>query len=137
MRDSRMRIRDVLSVVLLGGIVVACGGGTASTPSPEPLRKVGVMIDSGSGQDKSFNEFTLKGAREASAEAGLEFAFVMPQAASDYANTLEGMIASEDPDLVITVGFRMGDATARAAYAGTSGVVGAVNRWVTMLRPST
>ena len=112
MRDSRMRIRDVLSVVLLGGIVVACGGGTASTPSPEPLRKVGVMIDSGSGQDKSFNEFTLKGAREASAEAGLEFAFVMPQAASDYANTLEGMIASEDPDLVITVGFRMGDVTA-------------------------
>ena len=38
-----------------------------------------------------------------------------PQAASDYANTLEGMIAAEAPDLVVTVGFRMGDATARSA----------------------
>ncbi len=110
-----MRVRDVLSVVLLGGLVVACGGTTTPTASPEPPRKVGVMIDSGSGQDKSFNEFTLKGAREASAETGLEFTFVMPQAASDYANTLESMIAAEAPDLVITVGFRMGDATARSA----------------------
>ncbi len=73
------------------------------------------MIDSGSDHDKSFNEFTLKGARGASAEAGLEFTYVTPQAASDYANTLESMIASESPDLVVTVGFRMGDATARAA----------------------
>jgi basic membrane protein A len=73
------------------------------------------MIDSGSEHDKSFNEFTLKGARDAAAELGYEFAYVTPQAASDYANTLESMIASESPDLVVTVGFRMGDATARAA----------------------
>ena len=38
-----------------------------------------------------------------------------PQSASDYANTLESMIAAVDPDLVVTVGFRMGDATARSA----------------------
>ena len=44
---------------------------------------------------------------------GCEFAYVTPQAASDYANTLESMIAAESPDLVVTVGFRMGDATAR------------------------
>jgi basic membrane protein A len=115
MAQRRVGLLGTTCLTLAGALVVACGGATTPTASPEPPRKVGVMIDSGSGQDKSFNEFTLKGAREASAEAGLEFAYVTPQAASDYANTLESMIAAEAPDLVITVGFRMGDATARAA----------------------
>lgn len=110
-----MRPGTAPALALLVVLVAACGGGAAPTASPEPPRKVGVMIDSGSGDDKSFNEYTLKGAREAAAEEGLEFTYVMPQAASDYANTLESMIAAETPDLVITVGFRMGDATARAA----------------------
>jgi basic membrane protein A and related proteins len=115
MRPGRSSIRNAALVALLGGVVVGCSGAAAPSPTAEPVRKVGVMIDSGSGQDKSFNEFALKGARQASAEAGLDFTYVTPQAASDYANTLEGMIAAEDPDLVITVGFRMGDATARSA----------------------
>ncbi len=96
-------------------LVVGCSGASGPTASPAPPRKVGVMIDSGSDHDKSFNEFTLKGAREASAAAGLGFTYVTPQSASDYANTLESMIATETPDLVVTVGFRMGDATARSA----------------------
>ena len=45
----------------------------APTPTPTPKLKVGVLIDTGTENDKSFNEYTLKGAREASAEAGLDF----------------------------------------------------------------
>jgi basic membrane protein A len=93
-------------------LLVAC---SSAAPTPVAKQKVGVMIDSGSEKDKSFNEYTLKGAREAATAAGLEFAYVGPQSASDYERTLESLIATEDPDLVITVGFRMGDATAEAA----------------------
>jgi basic membrane protein A len=95
--------------------LAACSGASAPTSPPASPVKVGVMIDSGSENDRSFNEFTLKGAREAAEEAGFDFAYVTPQSATDYANTLETMIDTEQPDLVITVGFRMGDATANAA----------------------
>jgi basic membrane protein A and related proteins len=103
-------------LVLAATLVLAsCAGASAPTSPPASPLNVGVMIDSGSENDRSFNEFTLKGARDASEEAGFEFAYVTPQSATDYANTLESMIATEQPDLVITVGFRMGDATANAA----------------------
>lgn len=101
--------------LIVAVFVTGCSGGDAPTATTTPRLKVGVMIDSGSERDKSFNEYSLKGAREAAEEAGLEFVYVTPQAATDYANTLETMIATEDPDLVVTVGFRMGEATALAA----------------------
>jgi basic membrane lipoprotein Med (substrate-binding protein (PBP1-ABC) superfamily) len=72
------------------------------------------MIDSGSENDKSFNEYTLKGARAVAQEAGLEFFYYTPQSTSDYERGLASLI-EQGPDLVITVGFRMGDATAAAA----------------------
>lgn len=106
-----------ISAVLVAGLGMAgCAAQpSASRPSADEPVKVAVMIDSGSERDKSFNEYSLKGAREASDELGFEFAFVTPQSTSDYADTLESMIVAEDPDLILTVGFRMGEATALAA----------------------
>jgi basic membrane protein A len=102
-----------LSLWIIASILlVAC---SSATPTPAPKLKVGVMIDSGSENDKSFNEYTLKGAREAATAADLDFAYIGPQSAGDYERVLESLIATENPDLVITVGFRMGDATAKAA----------------------
>jgi basic membrane protein A and related proteins len=113
-----MRNAPALAAVLaLCTAAVACTPTAAPTPTDEPALRVGVMIDSGSEQDRSFNEYTLRGAREAAEDAGFEFAYVTPQSATDYANTLESLIATEDPDLVITVGFRMGEATANSAQA--------------------
>jgi basic membrane protein A len=96
-------------------LVTGCAPGDAPTATAAPAQKVGVMIDSNSEQDRGFNEYTLRGAREAAGEAGFEFVFVTPESATDYPNTLESMIASETPDLVVTVGFRMGEATAQSA----------------------
>lgn len=108
-----MKLKIVLSgLMIVSAILAACGG---ATPTPAPKLKVGVMIDTGSENDKSFNEYSLKGARDAAAAAGLELVFIAPQSSGEYANTLETMIATEKPALMITVGFRMGDATAKAA----------------------
>jgi basic membrane protein A len=99
-------------VLWLCALLAAC---VQAAPLPKRVLKVGVVIDSGTEKDKSFNEYTLKGARQAAEEAGLAFAYQSPQSASDYERTLENLVANEKPDLVITVGFRMGDATARVA----------------------
>lgn len=93
-------------------LLLACNTATSTPPARE---KIGVMLDSGSENDKSFNEYTLKGARKAAEATGLEVIYVTPRGAGDYERSLEDMIETEQPVLVITVGFRMGDATARAA----------------------
>jgi basic membrane protein A len=100
-----------LSVVLAAILLAACG---VATPTPAPRLKVGVVLDTGGIQDKSFNEYTLKGARETAAEAGLDFSYLPSQSTSDYEKNIEGLIG-EGSDLVITVGFPLGDATAKAA----------------------
>lgn len=72
-----------------------------------PVRSVTVIIDSGSANDRSFNEYTLLGAKEAAKEAGLEIYTREPQSITDYEAAVEAT-AQESADLIITVGFRMG-----------------------------
>jgi basic membrane protein A len=92
-------------------LLAACG---VATPTLAPRLRVGVVLDTGGIQDKSFNEYTLKGSREAAAEAGLDFSYLPSQSTSDYEKNIESLIG-EGADLVITVGFPLGDATAKAA----------------------
>jgi basic membrane protein A len=73
-----------------------------------------VVIDSGSENDRSFNQYTLEGARKAAEAAGLSFFFLEPQSATDYEATVERAVA-DGAELVIASGFRMGDATSKAA----------------------
>lgn len=110
MHKKWITLVPVIITILI--LLVAC---SSATPTPPPRLKVGVIIDSGSENDKSFNEYTLKGAREAATAAGFDFAFASPQSATDYERALESLITEQQPALVITVGFRMGDATAKAA----------------------
>jgi basic membrane protein A len=98
-------------LAITSALLVACG---APTPAPSPKLKVGVVLDTGGVGDKSFNEYTLKGARDAAATTGLELSYLPSQSTSDYEKNIEGLIA-EGADLVITVGFPLGDATAKAA----------------------
>ena len=101
----------LLSLVAALAMLAGCG---AAPPTPAPKPKVGVVIDSGSENDKSFNEYTLKGAREAATAAGLDFSYVGSQSDLDYERNIESLVA-QGADLVVTVGFRMADATAKAA----------------------
>lgn len=76
--------------------------------------KVCVVLDTSNENDASFNQFTLKGAREAAAEAGLQFAHTPSLSAADYIPNIEDFIA-EGCDLIMTVGFLMSQATAETA----------------------
>lgn len=105
------KIIVLLTLIAAASLWTACG---SATPTPAPRPKVGVVIDLDAENDKSFMEYTLKGARSAAEAAGLEFTYVGSPSASDYERSIESLIA-EGVDLVVTVGFRMGDATAKTA----------------------
>lgn len=110
--------------------VTACGPSstspTGSTPAAggDDKPTIGVVLDAGGENDKSFNEYTLKGAREGAATAGLNFSYVSSTSSSDFEKNIETQI-SEGADLVVTVGFLMGDATAAMArkYPDTKFVI--------------
>jgi basic membrane lipoprotein Med (substrate-binding protein (PBP1-ABC) superfamily) len=107
-------INTLLTLLLL----TACGSSSSQPNSPQTNSdnkpSVGVVLDTGGESDKSFNEYTLKGAKEAAQANGLEFSYVASASSSDYEKNIETQI-SEGADLVVTVGFLMGDATAAMA----------------------
>jgi basic membrane protein A len=98
----------LLIVVLSSAVISAC---TTDEPG-----KVCVVLDTGGENDKGFNEFTLKGAREAAQEAGLDFAHIVTTSDEDYVPYINGFV-EEGCGLILTVGFLMAQATAEAARA--------------------
>jgi basic membrane protein A len=99
----------VVALMVLSIVVAGCSTGTEA-------QKVCAVLDTGGENDKSFNEFTLKGARDATEAAGLEFAHIVSEAATDYEKNINNFV-EEGCGLIITVGFLMGDSTAVAAKA--------------------
>ena len=74
------------------------------------------VTDTGGVDDKSFNQTAWEGAQAAAADLGLEAKVLESQAETDYAPNINSFIA-EDCDIIITVGFLLGDATKAAAEA--------------------
>jgi basic membrane lipoprotein Med (substrate-binding protein (PBP1-ABC) superfamily) len=81
-----------------------------------PQEKVCAVLDTGGENDKGFNEFTLRGARSAAQDMGLEFAHLVSSSDKDYAPYIVQFV-EEGCDLILTVGFLMAAATAEAARA--------------------
>jgi basic membrane protein A len=85
----------------------------APPPPPEGL-KLCQVTDVGGIDDKSFNETAWAGAQQARDELGYEIAYLESQAATDYRPNIDAFIA-EGCDLIVSVGFLMGEDTALAA----------------------
>lgn len=103
------RVLVLLLVAMLG--VTACAG--AAAPAVEK-KQVGVLVPPEGDKDKGFSEYTIKGAREAAASAGLDFAYVVAEENQNFEKHLEKMVA-DGTDLIITVGFQMAQDTAAVA----------------------
>jgi len=83
--------------------------------APEPKKvKVGLVTDVGKVNDGTFNEFAYKGMMMAVEEFGLESAFIETLAPTDYEKNIE-QFAQEGYEMIITVGFMIGDATIAVA----------------------
>ena len=101
-----------LSLLLVAAFVLAACGGAA----PAAKIKACQVTDTGGIDDKSFNATAYKGVTDAVAQLGVEGKFLESQQQTDYEKNINAFL-DEGCDLIITVGFLLGDATAAAAGA--------------------
>jgi basic membrane protein A len=103
-------------------VVAACGddeeegnGGAqpAATEEAEPI-KVGMVTDIGGLDDRSFNQSAYEGLKRAESELGAEIRAITSKSNADYVPNLT-TLARQQFDLVIAVGFLMGEATEKVA----------------------
>ncbi|HEX2883863.1 MAG TPA: BMP family ABC transporter substrate-binding protein [Candidatus Limnocylindria bacterium] len=141
MRKHTSSLMAVL--VILSLILAACGDGTGASASEEPSEpasepasesaapsesaepsesaaavdyKVCMVSDVGGIDDNSFNENAWKGMEDAEAELGVEVTFLESRSEEDYARNINQHV-SDGCDMIVTVGFLLGDATKEAAEA--------------------
>jgi basic membrane protein A and related proteins len=111
-----MRTRSI-SLILVVGLAMAlaaCSGGTSS-PSSKAL-KIGMVTDVGTLDDKSFNEASWKGTQDGATQVGGSAQNIVTKAPADYLPNIQQFI-DQKYDIIVTVGFAMGDATLKAATA--------------------
>lgn len=74
------------------------------------------VTDTGGVDDKSFNQTAWKGVQDAIKQLGIEGVVLESKAETDYEPNINSLIA-QNCDIIITVGFLLGDATKAAAEA--------------------
>jgi basic membrane protein A and related proteins len=105
------------ALILSVGVIAGCGdddddtsgGGSASQQEEKPAIKVGLVTDIGGLDDRSFNQLANEGLERAKSELGVEGRVLTSDQNSDYVPNLSSL-AQQGYDLVIGVGFLMGDA---------------------------
>ncbi len=101
--------RGPIGVSLTAALFIAA----ASTASAFTACQV---TDTGGIDDSSFNQTAWKGALDAKESLGIEARYLESQAESDYDANLNSLQGGEC-DVIVTVGFLMGDATKKSAEA--------------------
>jgi basic membrane protein A len=100
-------------LLMLGLLLVACGGGEADCAS-EDVFCVGLVTDVGEIDDKSFNQSAYEGVKRAEAELGANIDYIETKDAKDYEANIT-LFADDGYDVIVTVGFALGEATAKMA----------------------
>jgi len=100
------------SLLLVAAFALSACAGAA----PEAKAKACQVTDTGGIDDKSFNATAYKGVTDAVAQLGIEGKYLESQQQTDYERNINAFI-EEGCDIIITVGFLLGDATAAAATA--------------------
>ncbi len=120
--------RALLPLVVLSLVVAACAGDdaettttttaaeTTTTTAAEPTAKVCEVTDVGGVDDRSFNQSAWEGALRAGQDFGVETKVLESNTETDYEPNINSLI-DEGCDLIVTVGFLLGDATGAAAEA--------------------
>ena len=123
---------DALAPMIIGGQIATLPGQEAMEEEAmeeeamaEPI-KVCQVTDVGGIDDKSFNATAWKGVEDAMADLGVEGQYLESQQQTDYEVNINAFI-EEGCDLIVSIGFLLGDATAAAAEANPDQKFGIVD----------
>ncbi len=104
----------VALLVLVALVLGACASPTAAPPAAKAKLKVGLVTDVGGVNDKSFNQSAWEGTQKGGTDFGLDVKFIESKQPTDYEKNID-QFATSGYDVIVTVGFLMGDATAAKA----------------------
>ena len=116
-------IRRRYAILLIGwflaGILLACrdnSGDTAGEPDcgSKELVCLGLVTDVGSIKDKSFNQSSWEGVAKGMEAYEAKAAYIETRDAKDYLANIR-LFAEKNYDIIVTVGFGLGEATLQAA----------------------
>jgi basic membrane protein A len=111
MRTRTIGLTLLASLAIVAG---ACTGAASPSPSAPAGPKIGVVTDVGQLEDKSFNQFTNEGAKEAATELKGTHDVIVTANVSDYGANID-TFASRGFNIIVTAGSLLGSATAEAA----------------------
>ena len=110
-------IKKFKALLLTGVIsigVVGCS--STNTNKTEDKTKVTLVLSVGGVNDESFNQGAWEGALKASEELGVEVSYLESNSDADYIQNIETAI-DQEADLVVGVGFQVGNSILEAAKA--------------------
>ena len=110
-----MRFKTLLLSLSLA-LTVNLVGCSKDNVKTEDKAKVTLVLSTGGVNDQSFNQSAWEGALKASEELGVEVSYLESNSDADYMQNIETAI-DQDSDLVVGVGFQVGDAIKEAAKA--------------------
>jgi len=108
-----VRKKTIASALAALAAVAIVGAGTAT---PAAAFKACQVTDIGGVDDRGFNQTAWKGVQDAGAALGIEIKLLESKAETDYEPNINSFLG-EKCDIIITVGFLLGDATQKAAEA--------------------
>jgi basic membrane protein A len=121
------KLYSLLAVLLVASLTLAaCASAGGSGTGAEADFKACQVTDVGGIDDKSFNATAWKGIEDAMAEYGIDGQYLESQEQADYETNINAFI-EQDCDLIVTVGFLLGDATAAAATANANQAFGIID----------
>ena len=108
------RLQVLVAAFLLASALLPACFSAAAECSREDVFCVGLVTDIGKINDKSFNQSAWEGVQQAQRELGAQVQYIETADPRDYAKNI-ATFGEAGYDVIVTVGFSLGEATAAAA----------------------
>ena len=108
------KLYGMLAVLMVATMILAACAPAEADCSSEDVFCVGLVTDVGKINDKSFNQSAWEGVQQAESDLGAKVQYIETADAKDYDKNI-ATFADAGYDVIVTVGFGMGEATVKAA----------------------
>jgi len=110
----KMKRLIIVSLAFAMAVLVAFNAAAPARVTAQAKLKIGLVTDVGRVDDKSFNQSSWEGAQAAAKAVGADAEYIETADPTDYANNIKTLV-DKGNNVIITVGFALGDATIKAA----------------------